>query len=116
VSCVRPKSPEGALFDSLTIYRRVMMVINKPGFGKAGWFGDAGFLGAAYNKMMDEQNPVVLLCNGVWHIVEHSRRSNVARCGKPLRDRQAHSRLKTIGREHVCPKCLQLFAATEEHA
>ncbi len=60
---------------------------------------------------MDEQNPVVLLSNGVWHIVEHSRRSDTARCGQPLHERQAHSRLKTIGKEHVCTKCFKIFAS-----
>lgn len=59
--------------------------------------------------MRDEQNPVVLLCADIWHVVEHSRQANVALCGQPLRVRQAHSRLKTIGREHLCKKCLALL-------
>ncbi len=61
--------------------------------------------------MDHEQNPVVLLSNGVWHIVEHSRHSPTARCGQPLHQRQAHSRLKTIGLENVCPQCRALFVA-----
>lgn len=54
-------------------------------------------------------NPVVLLSGERWHIVEHSRRSDRGLCGRPLSDRRAHSRLKTVGREHVCPACLKLL-------
>lgn len=56
---------------------------------------------------MKEHNPVVMLSATVWHIVETGRASDVALCGRPLRDRRAHSRLKTVGREHVCPDCLR---------
>lgn len=52
-------------------------------------------------------NPVVMLNAGVWHIVESGRASTVALCGKPLRERRAHSRLKTVGRANVCPDCLR---------
>jgi hypothetical protein len=57
-----------------------------------------------------ESNPVVLLTADTWHIVEHSRQSDVALCGKKINDRRAHSRLNTIGRENLCRKCLSLFA------
>jgi hypothetical protein len=53
-----------------------------------------------------DANPVVLLSGDIWHIVESSRQSAVALCGRPIRERRAHSRLKTVGREHVCPACL----------
>lgn len=56
---------------------------------------------------MKEQNPVVMLSATVWHIVETGRDADVALCGRPLRDRRAHSRLKTVGRKHVCPDCLR---------
>lgn len=56
----------------------------------------------------EESNPVVLLCGDVWHIVESSRASRRALCGAELRDRRAHSRLHTVGREHICPVCLRL--------
>ena len=59
---------------------------------------------------MDTANPIVMLNAGVWHIVESGRASDVALCGLPLRDRRAHSRLKTVGREHVCPDCLRVLA------
>ena len=58
---------------------------------------------------MDITNPVVMLSATVWHIVEIGRAADVALCGLPLRDRRAHSRLKTVGREHVCPDCLRAF-------
>jgi hypothetical protein len=51
-----------------------------------------------------------LLTEDAWHIVEHSRESYVAWCGKKITDRRAHSRLKTIGRKNLCPKCLALFS------
>ncbi len=54
-----------------------------------------------------EQNPVVMLNASVWHIVESGRASDVALCGLPLRERRAHSRLRTVGRENVCPACLR---------
>lgn len=60
--------------------------------------------------MNSETNPVVLLTEDTWHIVEHSRESYVAWCGKKIADRQAHSRLNTIGRKNLCPKCLALFS------
>lgn len=55
------------------------------------------------------ENPVVLLSAGIWHIVESSRESRVALCGRPISERQAHSRLQTIGREHACSACLKVF-------
>ncbi|MCA9960065.1 MAG: hypothetical protein R3E31_05145 [Chloroflexota bacterium] len=63
---------------------------------------------------MNEPNPVVLLSDNVWHIVEHSRRSEYALCGKRLAQRQAHSRLNTVGHDHICRKCWQLHATTNE--
>lgn len=59
--------------------------------------------------MMDEINPVVLLTGNIWHIVEHSRRSPAALCGKNIQDRQAHARLNKVGVENICPKCRQRF-------
>ncbi len=59
--------------------------------------------------MSDAANPVVMLDAVTWHIVESSRSSTVSLCGRPLRQRRAHSRLKTVGREHVCPNCLRLM-------
>ncbi len=59
--------------------------------------------------MTDETNPVVLLSADTWHIVEHSRSSKASLCGQSLKDRRAHSRLKTVGSENVCPKCMDLF-------
>ena len=56
---------------------------------------------------MDATNPVVMLNANVWHIVESGRASDVALCGRPLREKRAHSRLRAVGREHVCPDCLQ---------
>lgn len=58
---------------------------------------------------MDTANPVVMLNANVWHIVESGRASDVALCGLPLHQRRAHSRLRTVGREHVCPACLQVM-------
>lgn len=55
--------------------------------------------------MRDENNPIVLLSGDQWHIVDDSRQSTLARCGQPIRQRRAHSRLKTIGLENLCPKC-----------
>ena len=52
-----------------------------------------------------EQNPIVLLNDRIWHIVTHSRSSQNALCGQALRDRRAHSRLRTIGRDNLCPAC-----------
>jgi hypothetical protein len=56
---------------------------------------------------MDATNPVVMLNATIWHIVESGRASDVALCGLPLRQRRAHSRLRTIGRDNVCPDCLR---------
>ena len=64
--------------------------------------------------MKSETNPVVLLSNDTWHIVEHSRESYVAWCGQKITDRRAHSRLNTIGQEHLCSKCLALFSESKE--
>ena len=58
---------------------------------------------------MDEQNPVLLQISGRWHIVEHSRRSQVSLCGKKITQRGAHARLSLVGEENVCPKCLKTF-------
>lgn len=62
---------------------------------------------------MNEPNPVVMLCGKVWHIVESGRVADMGACGRSLRERRAHSRLLTIGRENVCPVCLK---AVEEQA
>ena len=59
--------------------------------------------------MSDNTNPVVLLDSAIWHIVESGRASSVALCGRPLRHPRAHSRLRTVGREYVCPDCLRLL-------
>lgn len=59
---------------------------------------------------MEQPNPVVLLSDEVWHIVDHSRRAKSGLCGRQLGRRQAHSRLRTVGIEHICPRCRQLFA------
>ncbi len=64
--------------------------------------------------MTQEPNPVVLLSGNTWHIVEHSRESYVAWCGKKLTERRAHSRLSTIGQKNLCPKCLALFSESKE--
>jgi hypothetical protein len=58
-------------------------------------------------------NPVVMLNAGVWHIVESGRASSVALCGRELRDRRAHSRLRTVGRENICPDCLRRLEASD---
>lgn len=63
--------------------------------------------GVGGRQMMDERNPVVMLNAGVWHIVESGRASTIALCGRELRERRAHSRLRTVGREHVCADCLR---------
>jgi len=60
---------------------------------------------------MDANNPVVMLNAGVWHIVESGRAADTALCGAPLRERRAHSRLRTVGRDHVCPACLRAHEA-----
>ena len=52
---------------------------------------------------MEETNPVVLLVENKWHIVEHSRRSEYALCGRRLYERRAHARLKQIGAPNLCP-------------
>ena len=54
----------------------------------------------------ESPNPVVLLSNDTWHIVEHSRRSAVALCGRAIGVRRAHARLQRVGRDQVCPDCL----------
>lgn len=59
--------------------------------------------------MSTVDNPVVMLNAHVWHIVESGRASDVALCGRPLREKRAHSRLRTVGREHVCPDCLRVL-------
>ncbi|CUS03322.2 protein of unknown function [Candidatus Promineifilum breve] len=56
---------------------------------------------------MIEENPVVMLCGVMWHVVESGRASTVALCGRVLRDCRAHSRLKTVGRGNVCLGCLR---------
>jgi hypothetical protein len=58
--------------------------------------------------MSEAGNPVVLLADGGWHIVEDSRRSEVGLCGRRLVNRRAHSRLRTVGRAAVCVDCLRL--------
>jgi len=58
---------------------------------------------------MNDSNPVVMLNAGVWHIVESGRASTVALCGRELRERRAHSRLRAVGRAHVCPDCLRVM-------
>lgn len=59
---------------------------------------------------MDEKNPVVLLTGNTWHIVEHSRRSSLALCGRPIHDRRAHARLKQVGVENICRDCVKLWS------
>ena len=59
--------------------------------------------------MMDEKNPVVLQISGKWHIVEHSRRSNKALCGKTVTQRGAHARLSVVGQRNICSRCLIIF-------
>lgn len=58
---------------------------------------------------MEENNPVVLLSGNTWHIVEHSRQSKKALCGKPIIDRRAHARYKQVGAANICPKCVKLL-------
>lgn len=62
---------------------------------------------------MDTENPVVLQISGEWHIVEHSRRSTNALCGKKVTHRGAHARLSLVGKDNVCGKCLALFEVEE---
>ena len=62
---------------------------------------------------MDEQNPVLLQISNRWHIVEHSRRSEVSLCGKKITQRGAHARLSLVGEKNVCPKCLAIFSETQ---
>lgn len=62
-------------------------------------------------SFMDEKNPVVLLTNDTWHIVESSRGSRIGLCGQAIRERRAHARLRTVGAAHICPRCLALFEA-----
>ncbi len=61
--------------------------------------------------MTDETNPILLQASGRWHIVEHSRRSQVALCGQKITHRGAHARLSLVGEQHTCSKCLKLFKA-----
>ena len=42
-------------------------------------------------------------------LVESGRASDTGLCGLPLRERRAHSRLRTVGRDHVCPACLRAY-------
>ncbi|HFQ93066.1 MAG TPA: hypothetical protein ENK32_03585 [Anaerolineae bacterium] len=63
---------------------------------------------------MDEQNPVVLLSGGKWHIVTDSRRSETALCGQRIQDRRAHTRLSNVGLAHVCRQCAQLWHAWQK--
>jgi hypothetical protein len=63
-----------------------------------------------------DQNPVILLSAGKWHIVEHSRRSETALCGQKITNRMAHTRLKTAGEHNVCPKCLKIFNEIRQKA
>jgi hypothetical protein len=58
---------------------------------------------------VDELNPVVLQVSKTWHIVEHSRRSKSALCGRSITHRGAHTRLSVVGPKHTCPKCLKIF-------
>ncbi|HRQ41654.1 MAG TPA: hypothetical protein PLD25_27350 [Chloroflexota bacterium] len=64
---------------------------------------------------MEEKNPVVLLTDDIWHIVEHSRQSPVTLCGKPIRDRRAHARLRQVGAENICRDCVKLWGELEGH-
>jgi hypothetical protein len=59
--------------------------------------------------MMDERNPVVILDGNVWHVAENGRSAKVAHCGKQIRNNRAHSRVKAVGWENVCPKCVRRF-------
>jgi hypothetical protein len=64
------------------------------------------------NRPREAENPVVLLTGDTWHIVEHSRRSTVAFCGQPIRQRRAHARLSNVGEANVCPSCLNMWKLT----
>lgn len=59
---------------------------------------------------MEEVNPVVLLVENRWHIVEHSRRSAYALCGRRLSERRAHARLKQVGAPDLCSDCFSLWS------
>ncbi len=61
---------------------------------------------------MDKQNPVLLQISNHWHIVEHSRRSEVSLCGKKITHRGAHARLSLVGEQNVCPRCLRIYKET----
>lgn len=63
------------------------------------------------NKPRDEANPVLLLTGAVWHIVENSRRSTTALCGRAIHERRAHARLSNVGEEKVCRDCWKLWQA-----
>jgi hypothetical protein len=58
---------------------------------------------------MDENNPVVILDGETWHIAENGRSSKIAHCGKSMNNQRTHSRISTVGVEHVCPNCVQLY-------
>lgn len=58
---------------------------------------------------MNEQNPVVILVGEVWHIAENGRSAKTTHCGQTVRQQRAHSRFRTVGLEHVCPKCVRLY-------
>lgn len=60
-------------------------------------------------NLMNEKNPVVLQVSGQWHIVEHSRRSEQALCGRKIIRRGAHARLSLVGGHNICARCLKLF-------
>lgn len=62
----------------------------------------------------DALNPVVMLNGRVWHVVDRGRDADYAVCGRALNDRRAHSRLRTVGRENVCPACLALLPRVDE--
>lgn len=62
---------------------------------------------------MDEENPVLMQIDGVWHIVEHSRRSVASLCGQKITNRGAHARLSLVGAAKVCPHCLRLWQGTQ---
>lgn len=64
------------------------------------------------NRPREAENPVVLLNEDSWHIVEHSRRSAVALCGQPIRQRRAHARLAQVGEGNLCPNCLKAWKLT----
>jgi hypothetical protein len=62
---------------------------------------------------MDEENPVLMQLNGVWHIVEHSRRSTASLCGQKITHRGAHARLSLVGAAKVCSRCLRLWQGAQ---